>query len=612
MDNIEENKIVAETLNSGGDTVVVKTTTVVEHTKITIVENFQEEKKDDLFGGDEGDDMKADLGDNGGNLAMDVEGFFTGGNGDEVERLFEGNEGYLADDNDENVDGDPMDVFEFKEDTYKNDEGMVENGEQIEGGDDEEEEEEDHDFVVGDLVWGKIKSHPWWPGQIYDPSDASEYAVSIKRRGHLLVVYFGDGSFSWCKASQLKAYIDDFQEMSNKSDSKNFVTAVKKSLEQVSKHVRAELMCKCQPVCPTDNVNEGNSGIKKGVAVPKGNTIKVLIDRMQPVELLSMLKNFAIMEPDTSLVELELTVLKSWISAFYGQKGGYLLPEYHDPEYIEGLDDESKSAMVGNSDKNGGLESTANGDDKLSQRRKKKSVADLLGEDEPKVKKAKMSKDGGVGWKRKGLVVSVTPESDHESGLEDGTTPRQRKRSKYLSPPYLSPASGKLSGLGSGSFKEPKADPEEVPEMDAEEPEGSSKKSNGKRGRKKRVKEGSDLTASVDVEKLLQGLLRAALDPSSFVEKNLPAIIDFISLFRKQIFENVSNGQVVGKKEWAPGSRKAASEDVSDFTLVKEKLEAMRKTVQACGEEEMKEDIKAYLEGGLREALEKLGTIGGV
>ncbi|GJV06086.1 60S ribosomal protein L10a-1 [Tanacetum coccineum] len=29
------------------------------------------------------------------------------------------------------------------------------------------------EFDVSDLVCGKVRSHPWWPGQIVDPSDAS-------------------------------------------------------------------------------------------------------------------------------------------------------------------------------------------------------------------------------------------------------------------------------------------------------------------------------------------------------------------------------------------------------------------------------------------------------
>jgi hypothetical protein len=37
------------------------------------------------------------------------------------------------------------------------------------------------DISVGEFVWGKIKSHPWWPGWVYDPSDASELALKLKQ-----------------------------------------------------------------------------------------------------------------------------------------------------------------------------------------------------------------------------------------------------------------------------------------------------------------------------------------------------------------------------------------------------------------------------------------------
>lgn len=77
-----------------------------------------------------------------------------------------------------------------------------------EANDDDEERKDsvdkgvsEHTYSVGDYVWGKIKSHPWWPGRIYDPSDASEFAVKYRQTGRFLVVYFGDGSFSWCLPS---------------------------------------------------------------------------------------------------------------------------------------------------------------------------------------------------------------------------------------------------------------------------------------------------------------------------------------------------------------------------------------------------------------------------
>lgn len=68
------------------------------------------------------------------------------------------------------------------------------------------DDEDDHEtgFSVGDFVWGKIKSYPSWPGRIYDPLNASEFAMRYKHEGRLLVAYFGDRTFAWCDPSQLK------------------------------------------------------------------------------------------------------------------------------------------------------------------------------------------------------------------------------------------------------------------------------------------------------------------------------------------------------------------------------------------------------------------------
>ncbi|KAI3827391.1 hypothetical protein L1987_01464 [Smallanthus sonchifolius] len=83
------------------------------------------------------------------------------------------------------------------------------------------------------------------------------------------------------------------------------------------------------------------------------------------------------------------------------------------------------------------------------------------------------------------------------------------------------------------------------------EPEDSLKKSSGKRTlEKRRVRVGSDsqeqkkaADAGVNVTKVLDGLLRAALDPSSFVEKekNLPTVTKLVSSFRSSVFESVAS-----------------------------------------------------------------------
>ncbi|KAD4586646.1 hypothetical protein E3N88_24247 [Mikania micrantha] len=186
------------------------------------------------------------------------------------------------------------------------------------------DEEENHSFVVGDFVWGKIKSHSWWPGQV-------SMHLIMQHNGQLLVAYFGDGSFSWCSPSQLKPFLNHFQDMLCQSKSKKFVNAVHQVLEEVV-----------------------------GACAPKGSMIKGLMDQMVPVELVSTLK------------------------------GGYFLVDYYDPKCIEGLEEEVRSRVVADSDIITQSGSPDNGDDKLYQKgkQKQKSVAELLG-DESKIKKAK-------------------------------------------------------------------------------------------------------------------------------------------------------------------------------------------------------------------------------
>ncbi|KAI7733607.1 hypothetical protein M8C21_015997 [Ambrosia artemisiifolia] len=646
MEIFEGNKVTDEALTGVSsipqlnleETVVTTTVeTVVETTEVSVVKTVQEDKEDEVMKnvekGEGAEGMNVNCSENGASLAMDSSS---------VNRVF-------GDEIVENAGGDPMELclsvekqkghgngtenFELNDDMDLNDEGNVENrgdngGKLAENEGEREEEEEDHGFVVGDFVWGKIKSHPWWPGQIYDPSDASDNAARLKHKGRILVAHFGDGSFSWCSASQLKPFIDHFAEMSKQSESKKFVNAVQMALEEVSRLVEAELMCKCQTVNRVDHAGMVNKGIKEGVPVPKGNTIKVLMDRMQPVELLSILKDAATMDPGAGLPQLELTVLKSLLSAFYSKKGGYLLVKYHDPKCIDGLEDEPISGIVADSEMNGPSGGIDNGDGKSRQKRKQKSVAELMKEDEPKDKKAKTDKDGGSSKrKRTALVVSVTPENDHECGgdgdvEEEMMSPRQRKKSKYLSPPYLSPVGGRRlsdfgSGLapGSGSFKEPKSEPEpeKVPEMAAKHLEGSLKKSSsGKRTRQNRgVHEGSEPqeepknmtgAAAVNVKKVLHGLLRVALDPTSYMDKNVPAVTDFISSYRSAIFKEDSSHQTDQKK---------VTRGTSDLAFIKQKLGLMMEIVQGCAETEMSAEVKASLKGGIQEVLQKVGKMKG-
>lgn len=65
-------------------------------------------------------------------------------------------------------------------------------------------------FAPGRLVWGKVRCHPWWPGQVFDPADASEQALEERRKhGATLVAFFWDKTFAWVDADELLPFHGD-------------------------------------------------------------------------------------------------------------------------------------------------------------------------------------------------------------------------------------------------------------------------------------------------------------------------------------------------------------------------------------------------------------------
>jgi DNA (cytosine-5)-methyltransferase 3A len=69
-------------------------------------------------------------------------------------------------------------------------------------------------FEVGDLVWGKVKSHPWWLGHIFNEAFASSQVRWTRREGHALVAFFGDRSYGWFDPTKLILFDPHFAEKS--------------------------------------------------------------------------------------------------------------------------------------------------------------------------------------------------------------------------------------------------------------------------------------------------------------------------------------------------------------------------------------------------------------
>ncbi|EPS67506.1 hypothetical protein M569_07269, partial [Genlisea aurea] len=107
--------------------------------------------------------------------------------------------------------------------------------------------ENEGEFFVSDLVWGKVKGHPWWPGQIFVPSAASDRARKHFKRDSYLIAYFGDQSFAWNEASRIRHFLKHFSEMERQSSSEKFASSVNSALDEFMRRVELGLSCSCLP-----------------------------------------------------------------------------------------------------------------------------------------------------------------------------------------------------------------------------------------------------------------------------------------------------------------------------------------------------------------------------
>ncbi|GAB4849213.1 hypothetical protein Ancab_004023 [Ancistrocladus abbreviatus] len=379
----------------------------------------------------------------------------------------------------------------------------------------EREDEGDHgiDFSVGDFVWGKIKSHPWWPGRIFDPSDASEHALKYKHEGRLLVAYFGDGTFAWCNPGQLKPFVENFEEMSKQSRSKDFVNALKEAVDEFGRLVGLEMACSCISKGKMSRSLVFNAGVRRAVNMPDGGIDGFSIALVQPAVILTDVRCAACFVSVPNM--FQLTVLKNLLSAFYHAKGWRQLQEYSEPLEIG---EEIKTSVEASH--RGPIDDSilSPGDDQcwqdmvgtpeiLLSRRKEKSIAEILGKDAGETKNdidndvqeesrsGKQALESGRKKRKTGIEVQspghdnltadmgrrktamllknpVAAEKEASKGNDHGTQkeqkllpskrklrdgpaveygslavetteksphPRERRKSKYLSPPYTSP-----------------------------------------------------------------------------------------------------------------------------------------------------------------------------
>ena len=196
--------------------------------------------------------------------------------------------------------------------------------------------ESEGEFSVSDLVWGKVRSHPWWPGQIFDPSDASEKAMKYHKKDCFLVAYFGDRTFAWNEASLLKPFRTHFSQIVKQSNSEVFHNAVDCALDEVSRRVELGLACSCIPKDDYDEIKcqiVENTGIRPESSRRDGVDKSATMSLLEPdtfVEYIKALAQF----PSGGADQLELVIAKAQLLAFSRLKGYHRLPEF---QYCGGL-----------------------------------------------------------------------------------------------------------------------------------------------------------------------------------------------------------------------------------------------------------------------------------
>ncbi|XP_074555558.1 uncharacterized protein LOC141811405 [Curcuma longa] len=184
-------------------------------------------------------------------------------------------------------------------------------------------------FAVSDIVWGKVRSHPWWPAQIFDPSDASKMASNNRKKDHYLVAYFGDKTFAWCDDSQLKPFQKHFLQLENQNSMEAFVTAKDAALQEVSRRVDLGMACRCfmdRSYASLLDSKFENSGVRERTPSYPINK-SWIANSFDPLRLIDSIQAFA-QSPNERIDKLELVILKSQLKAFYRLKGYSELPTF--------------------------------------------------------------------------------------------------------------------------------------------------------------------------------------------------------------------------------------------------------------------------------------------
>lgn len=259
-------------------------------------------------------------------------------------------------------------------------------------------------FSVGDIVWAKTKNQKWWPGKIYNPVDAPEHVTKSGPDNFPLVGYFGMTHFAWCCPSQLKAFYDNFEQISATNKARIFLGAVEKAVNEFGRNLQLDMTCSC--ALRGNQLIAGQLSSIGGVKpVMKASELgEFSFVHFKSAKFLAHIKDLAHVVSMPQL--LDFTVTRNRLTAFHRFIG-------HSQLSMHLLLEKDDMVWVGN----------------RSKRRAKESLKSTLlsnkpVEVSPKTMKSRASRLGNVGGVKQGNM-----ENEFES--------RERKKSRYLCYPFI-------------------------------------------------------------------------------------------------------------------------------------------------------------------------------
>ncbi|XP_024984971.1 uncharacterized protein LOC112520713 isoform X2 [Cynara cardunculus var. scolymus] len=266
------------------------------------------------------------------------------------------------------------------------------------------DEEKEGEYKVTDLVWAKVKSYPWWPGQIFDPSASTDKARKYSKKKGFLIAYFGDQTFAWNEASKIKPFRKNFCKMEKQSNTKSFCHAVDCALDEASRRIEFGLACSCLSEEAYGKIKSQvfvNAGIRKEASRIDGGDNFSTVATFKPANVVQSVQDLA-REHFDGINRLERLSVRAQLLAFYRWKGYHQFTTHH---LLDGSDNEiednSEPPLV---DKDKMVEDAkpASVGEKVSSRKRKSNASDSVS------RKHQHVRNDDTILSKKGRCLSVT------------------------------------------------------------------------------------------------------------------------------------------------------------------------------------------------------------